>query len=244
MATGTIFSSSTGFPQPDPSLDLPGDIVSFNGSQIVIRNADPATGVLDGTVSVYIADPSDPLVYDANGIPVDGTIVEVQHQSTDDPATQVLLAELTGLSVSVFDLFIPLAMGELEAHFRVLQAGNETWTSADGDGSEIFGFDGDDNITGSAFDDVLNGGRGSDIVKGGRGNDLIISESDAGEQRIGQLAVGMPTREDPDNEVNNNRQKLKGWEDQALRADDILFGGEGMDTFLFTPLLNGKLEIL
>jgi len=174
MATGTIFSASTGFAQPDPSLDLPGDIVSSNGNQIVIRNADPVTGVLDGTVSVYIADPTDPLIYDANGIPVDGTIIEVQHQSTDNPATQILLSELTGLSVSVFDLFIPLAMGDLDAHFRALQAGDETWTSADGDGSQIFGFDGDDTITGSAFDDVLNGGSGFNILRGGDGDDQLI----------------------------------------------------------------------
>ena len=76
------------------------------------------------------------------------------------------------------------------------------------------------------------------------GDDLLISRSDAGEQRIGQLAIGEPTRGDPDNEVNEDRQKLKGWEYQPLRADDVLIGGAGADTFLISPQINAKLDII
>ncbi|MEL7045096.1 MAG: LamG-like jellyroll fold domain-containing protein, partial [Pseudomonadota bacterium] len=109
---------------------------------------------------------------------------------------------------------------------------------------ELRGGYGNDLLQGDAGDDVLEGGRGADLLLGGAGDDVLISHSDAGEQRIGQLAIGDPTRPDPDNEVNPERQKLYGWEDQPLIADDILVGGEGADTFLFNPQINGKRDII
>ena len=109
---------------------------------------------------------------------------------------------------------------------------------------EIRGGYGDDILQGNEGDDVLEGGRGSDLLLGGDGDDVLISRSDAGEQRIGQVAIGDPSRPDPDGEVNPDRQKLYGWEDQPLVADDILVGGEGADTFLFNPGINGKRDII
>ncbi len=122
-------------------------------------------------------------------------------------------------------------------------AGNDTVKGRRGDDMLEGGY-GNDRLLGGGGEDVLEGGRGSDLLKGGGGNDLLVSRSDAGEQRIGQLAIGNPTRPDPDNEVNNKRQKLKDWEDQALVADDVMFGGKGRDTFLFTQQINAKLEII
>ncbi|MEL7347778.1 MAG: LamG-like jellyroll fold domain-containing protein, partial [Pseudomonadota bacterium] len=120
--------------------------------------------------------------------------------------------------------------------------GDDVVNAGEGDDT-VYGGYGDDNIDGGGGNDVLIGGRGSDWVKGGTGDDTIVSRSDAGEQKIGQIVVGNVTR--PDNgEVNYDRQKLIGWEKQALVADDILTGGEGKDTFLFTPLINAKLEII
>ncbi|MEM8698624.1 MAG: calcium-binding protein, partial [Pseudomonadota bacterium] len=113
-----------------------------------------------------------------------------------------------------------------------------------GGNDRIEGGYGDDILRGDNGDDVLDGGRGNDLLIGGDGNDVLISRSDAGEQRIGQLAFNNPTRPDPDNEVNQARQKLKGYEDQPLEGDDILVGGRGEDLFLITPLLNAKAEIL
>ena len=121
--------------------------------------------------------------------------------------------------------------------------GDDTIDGAGGD-DEIYGGYGDDSIEGGDGDDVIDGGRGSDLISGGAGDDLLISRSDAGEQRIGQLALGDPTRPDPDNEVNQARQKLKGWEYQPLVSDDILIGGQGRDTFLISPQINAKLEII
>ncbi|MEM7488410.1 MAG: hypothetical protein AAF390_04720 [Pseudomonadota bacterium] len=131
-----------------------------------------------------------------------------------------------------------------------------------GNGMQLAGTDGDDDLTGGAGidvieggygddvldggagDDLLDGGRGSDVLMGGAGDDTLLMRSDAGEQRIGQLAIGEPTRGDPDGEVNQDRQKLAGWESMPLVSDDIAFGGEGADTFLVEPLLNAKADII
>ncbi|NNM01716.1 MAG: hypothetical protein HKO62_13265, partial [Gammaproteobacteria bacterium] len=131
-------------------------------------------------------------------------------------------------------------------------AGNDTINGDAGD-DELSGDAGDDVLEGGYGDDILDGGAGNDVLEGGRGQDLLIggdgddllvSRSDAGEQRIGQLAIGQPTRPDPDNEVNPDRQKLYGWEDQPLAADDIMVGGDGADTFLFNPQINAKRDII
>ncbi|MEM7709319.1 MAG: hypothetical protein AAF264_00895 [Pseudomonadota bacterium] len=145
---------------------------------------------------------------------------------------------------------------------QMLRFGVEEGEAPDGDAPEFNVTDGDDSITGSdgsdviesgygddvleggAGDDLLDGGRGSDVLMGGAGDDTLLMRSDAGEQRIGQLAIGEPTRGDPDGEVNQERQKLIGWESMPLVSDDIAFGGEGADTFLIEPLLNAKEDII
>lgn len=121
-------------------------------------------------------------------------------------------------------------------------AGNDELNGENGRDSIEGGY-GDDILNGGNGHDTLDGGRGSDLLIGGAGNDVLIARSDAGEQRIGQLAIGEPSR-DIDTEVNPDRQKLYGWEDQPLVADDILVGGEGRDTFLINPLINAKRDII
>ena len=125
----------------------------------------------------------------------------------------------------------------------VIQGGDGDDNIQGGDGLDTLeGGYGDDLLDGGDGNDFLQGGRGSDLLLGGLGDDLLVSRSDAGEQRVGQLAIGQPTREDPDGELDAAREKL--YVNQPLVGDDILVGGAGKDTFLFTPQINGKLEIL
>lgn len=121
--------------------------------------------------------------------------------------------------------------------------GRDTVNGGAGD-DVIRGGYGDDRIMGGAGNDHLDGGRGSDLLIGGDGDDVLVSRSDAGEQRIGQLALGIAGRGDPGGEVNPARQKLRGWEQHELVGDDILVGGRGRDTFLFLPQINAKLDII
>ena len=91
---------------------------------------------------------------------------------------------------------------------------------------------GDDVINGGDGDDVIDGGFGSDVIDGGAGDDTLISRSDAGEQRSGQLAIEQVTRGDPDGEVDDALQKLSVYANQPLVADDVMIGGEGNDGFV------------
>ncbi|MEM9426344.1 MAG: LamG-like jellyroll fold domain-containing protein [Pseudomonadota bacterium] len=122
-------------------------------------------------------------------------------------------------------------------------AGDDTINGLGGD-DELMGGFGDDVLNGGDGDDVLDGGYGSDVLDGGDGDDLLIAASDAGEQRIGQLAIGQPTRGDPDNEVDDDLQKLSAYAHEAIVGDDVLIGGAGSDTFLIKPQIDAKLDII
>lgn len=171
MAIGTIYSTSTGVAQPDPSTDLPADLVSTSATTIIIETKDPVTGIKDGTVLVLTAAPGDQFVFDLSGTLVGGTIATVEHY---DATLSTLYADLTGVNASAFVAATALASGDVDAFWSEIQSGDDTWTSADGDGSEIFGEDGNDFITGSAFADTLYGGAGDDTLRGGAGDDTLI----------------------------------------------------------------------
>ena len=66
-----------------------------------------------------------------------------------------------------------------------------------GGNDTIQGGYGDDYLKGGIGNDTLEGGRGSDLLEGGDGDDILLSRSDAGEQRIGQLVLDDPSRAFP-----------------------------------------------
>ncbi|PMR67546.1 hypothetical protein C1H66_19655 [Halomonas heilongjiangensis] len=54
--------------------------------------------------------------------------------------------------------------------------GDDSLAAPDGDGYRIYGYDGNDTLTGGDGDDLLRGGAGNDTLNGGAGNDLLIWE--------------------------------------------------------------------
>ena len=123
-------------------------------------------------------------------------------------------------------LDIPETIDGTDARDVIHADGGDDTVNGNGGDDELYGGYGDDRLFGGDGDDLLDGGRGSDLLVGGAGDDLLIARSDSGEQRIGQLALNAATRGDPDGEVNNERQKLIGYENQPLIGDDLLVGGE------------------
>ncbi len=183
-----------------------------------------------------------------DGLPVDQSAFYQSVEDFTDPPADVPLVPVAEYHPSYF-------LGEETLETPVDGNGTEGRDVIDGKGADdtLIGGGGDDELRGGYDNDqllggdgndVLEGGRGSDLLDGGAGDDLLISRSDAGEQRIGQLAIGAPTRPDPDGEVDPDRQKLTAYLGQPLIGDDLLIGGEGRDTFLIAPQINAKADII
>ena len=122
------------------------------------------------------------------------------------------------------------------------EAGDDTLDGGAGN-DRIMGGYGDDHIIGGDGNDTMDGGRGSDLLEGGDGDDVLLSRSDAGEQRAGQLVLGEPSRPEGGS-IHPEYLKLVDWIDQELVADDVLIGGAGADKFQFETLINGKKDII
>ncbi|MEM6637647.1 MAG: LamG-like jellyroll fold domain-containing protein [Pseudomonadota bacterium] len=129
-------------------------------------------------------------------------------------------------------------------HDKIYGEAGDDVLEGGGGNDTIHGGYGNDHLRGGGGNDVLDGGRGSDLLEGGKGDDTLVSRSDVGEQRIGQLVLDDPSREFPDPSVDNTYLKLIDWIDQPLVGDDILVGGEGKDHFKIEALINGKADKL
>lgn len=187
------------------------------------------------------------LYLEIDGLPVDQSAFYRTEQDFTNPPSDVAL-------ISTEDYHPSFVLGE-DSHDKAAATGtaardviqgygqDDTINGMGGD-DEIMGGYGDDVINGGDGDDVIDGGFGSDVIDGGAGDDILISRSDAGEQRIGQLAIDKATRGDPDGEVDDALQKLSVYANQPLVADDVMIGGEGNDTFLISPQINAKLDII
>ena len=226
------------------------DYSEFSGTRSVDetgRVADFAGGLYEIEIIYFDGYGGQALMLEVDGLPVDQSAFYKSVSDFTNPPSDVPLVPVDDYHPSAFiDDALDIETTDTATDGIDLIEGKGADEILDGLAGDdvIKGGYGDDKIVGGDGDDVIDGGRGSDLLIGGDGNDLLISRSDAGEQRIGQLAIGQPTRGDPDGEVNAARQKLKGYEDQAFAADDVMVGGAGNDTFLIAPQINAKLEII
>ncbi|MBI1313740.1 S8 family serine peptidase [bacterium] len=102
----------------------------------------------------------------------------------------------------------------------------------------LYGFDGDDSLTGSDFDDRILAGLGNDSVNGGAGNDQI-SGDDGNDQLSGDDGADRISGGNGDDQISggDGNDRLNG-----DRGDDTLTGGVGNDVLyggLGNDLLRG-----
>ncbi|MEL7468886.1 MAG: LamG-like jellyroll fold domain-containing protein [Pseudomonadota bacterium] len=240
-------SSDDGF-----SLKLGGvefsEFEGTRGTEETARVADFAGGLYAMELLYFDAGGGQSLNLEIDGITVDQSAFYQSIADFTNPPANVPLVPVADYHPSYFleDALDIATTDTPTAGADSIEGGGADETIDGGAGDDyINGGYGNDKIIGGDGDDVLLGGRGADLLIGGDGDDLLIGRSDANEQRIGQLALGTPTRPDtPEGDVNEDRQKLKGYEDQPLIGDDIMIGGAGSDVFMINPLINAKLHII
>lgn len=220
----------------------------ITNGQASSRLAEFDGGLYAVELTYYDAKNAMSLAFAIDGLPFDQSAFYQAPEDFTDPPADVPLVPVDDYHPSYFlgedSLDTPIDGEGSEGRDIITGKGADDTINGYGGDDELRGGYGDDELRGGDGNDVIDGGRGSNLLDGGAGDDLLIVRAGAGEQRIGQLAIGEPTRDDPDGEVDEDRQKLSAYLDQPLVAENVLIGGEGRDTFLVNPLINGKADII
>ena len=173
MVATVINASSTGIGQWEPLIDNfalnsgnpAGDVFVRTPTSFVVRNAD---GTFTRVTGVG-------LTYNVNNVPNGGTITQIEHASASAGGTvfatiNTFVAANNSAAIAGGFLFTQ----DTEGLGAYLFSQNDTFSTADGDGTEWSGENGNDQLVGGGGADQLDGGAGNDILAGNAGADTLL----------------------------------------------------------------------
>ena len=173
MVTTVLNASSTGIGQWEPLIDNfalnsgnpAGDVFVRTPTSFVVRNAD---GTFTRVAGVG-------LTYAANNVPNGGTITQIEHASASVGGT--IFATISGFVAANNSAATTgglLFAQNLEGLGTFLFSQNDSFSTADGDGSDWSGENGNDTLVGGGGADQLDGGAGFDVLAGNAGADTLL----------------------------------------------------------------------
>jgi Ca2+-binding RTX toxin-like protein len=132
--------------------------------------------------------------------------------------------------------FAGVTITDCETGFLSLGSGADTAAMSAGAELYVYGFDGDDALTGAAGRDTLAGGNGADVLRGQGGEDLIYGFAPETFGQLTSTGVGAP-----DDGLGVNLVAGGGGDDVLVSAmgDDVLNGGQGADTASYAGIAEG-----
>ena len=173
MVTTVINASSTAIGQWEPLIDNfalnsgnpAGDVFVRTPTSFVVRNAD---GTFTRVTGVG-------LTYNVNNVPNGGTITQIEHASASAGGTvfatiNTFVAANNSAAIAGGFLFTQ----DMEGLGAYLFSQSDTFSTADGDGTEWSGENGNDQLVGGGGADQLDGGAGNDILAGNAGADTLL----------------------------------------------------------------------
>ncbi len=192
--TGVVYADLTaGYSKVDyisaDSLDSIENLVGGSGPNTLIGNAgaNHLTGG-DGNDQLYGLDGADHLIGGAGNDMLSGGLGADTLSGGDGNDSLLIDAADTAIDGGAgFDSVlvqtaaaVTLNMGTASIEWAQGNAGADTFTAATQTSAVyIYGMDGNDTLTGSAFADYLDGGAGNDTLIGGDGNDVLFGNTGA-----------------------------------------------------------------
>ena len=159
------------------------------------------------------------LIYDANGVLIDGTLSRVDWYILGQFAGRA-----NGLDISGTELLELTVLGGLAAYYPAALSGDGQIIGSPGD-DRIYGYDGNDTLRGNAGQDTIFGGGGNDRLTGGNDADALYGEAGA-DTLLGGTGVDRLWGGDGQYSLNgeDGNDTLDGGS-----GNDTLVGGNGLD---------------
>ena len=231
MATIPVFSSDSevnGTEESDNIFIINGDNNTLNGlgANDILSGSGGANTVLNG------GDGADRLIGNQDDILRGGANsdeVDLSLQAVDSAIAADLENIHNGIGVAIGGAFVE----DVERGLISFGTGNDTVTGSSSASIFLYGYDGNDHLTGDVGGDSMGGGNGVDVLDGLGGDDLLYAFAPVSFAAYNS-SVSLGTPDDP-----AAKNFLNGGDGNdtmvGSSAQDFFDGGDGIDTVSYDP---------